>query len=65
MYMLPNRIALRIYSNAITEEFAIFEMDDAFVMDPEHIEAFCSAIADFKENIKTLKKRLLGVPIKL
>ncbi len=63
MYMLPNRVALRIIFNAITEEFAVFEMDDAFVMDPKHIEAFCFAIADFKENIKTIISAKMSFPM--
>lgn len=52
MYMLPNTIALRIYFDARIEEFAVFEMDADFVMEPKHIEEFCSAITGFKKDIE-------------
>ena len=51
MYLLPNTVALRIYFNAITEEFAVFEMDADFVMDSKHIEDFCSGILRFRKEI--------------
>lgn len=53
MYMLPNTIASCIYFDARIEEFAVFKMDADFVMEPKHIEEFCSAITSFKKDIET------------
>lgn len=51
LYLLPNKVALCIYKDNTTEEFAVFEMDADFVMDPKHIEDFCSGILRFRKEI--------------
>lgn len=50
-YSLPNKVALCIYHDANTEEFALFEMDDDFKMDPKYIESFGSGIYQFIKEI--------------